>query len=105
MRHLPAVGVMVIPPETVSYLVVKQDNNDSTLVISRRELPWPAGAIASTSHVVPRDITPHRHSTANDIPPAPNRAEDSTTTTSRPTEQPSNGTPRRPRGEAQVHAH
>lgn len=30
MRHLPPVGAVLIPPEAVPYLVVKQDNNGTT---------------------------------------------------------------------------
>ena len=36
MRHLPSVGVMLTPPGTTPYLVVKQDDDGATFII---ELP------------------------------------------------------------------
>src|SRR5262249_6237098 len=34
MRHQPSVGATLAPPETFPYLVVKQDNNGTTFVVS-----------------------------------------------------------------------
>jgi len=45
MRHLPSVGAVLAPPDAVPYLVVKQDNNGTTFVVSGIELPWPAGVV------------------------------------------------------------
>jgi hypothetical protein len=39
MRHLPSVGCLPTPPDVTPYLLVKQDNNGTTFVISDAELP------------------------------------------------------------------
>ncbi|WP_327040582.1 hypothetical protein OG400_23570 [Micromonospora ureilytica] len=39
MRHLPSVGAVLAPPESHPYLVVKQDNNGTTFVISNATKP------------------------------------------------------------------
>jgi hypothetical protein len=40
MRHLPHVGHLPCPPGTSPYLVVKQDNNGDTFIISSIPLAW-----------------------------------------------------------------
>jgi hypothetical protein len=71
MRHLPSVGAVLAPPNTVPYLVVKQDNNGTTFVISSIELPWPAGMIDDMAQACPRPIGDWTHPTSHDIPPIP----------------------------------
>jgi hypothetical protein len=65
MRHLPSVGVMLNPPDTTPYLVVKQDNNGATFVVTAAG----AAEIATTAstHVAPRRIGASTHPTADDI--------------------------------------
>jgi hypothetical protein len=72
MRHLPSVGAVLWPPEAIPYLVVKQDNNGTTFVISGIELPWPAGGIDATAQARPARSAPGPHPTTRDIPPTPN---------------------------------
>jgi hypothetical protein len=63
MRHLPSVGAVLAPPEAIPYLVVKQDNDGITFVISGRELPWHAGIVERATRVRARAIgawTAHR---------------------------------------------
>jgi hypothetical protein len=71
MRHLPSVGAVLAPPDSIPYLVVKQDNNGTTFVISGIELPWPADTINATAHTRPRPIGSWTHPTSQDIPPIP----------------------------------
>lgn len=71
MRHLPSVGAILAPPEAVPYLVVKQDNNGTTFVISGIELPWPARTLDAAARTFPRPIGAWTHPTSADIPPIP----------------------------------
>jgi hypothetical protein len=71
MRHLPSVGAALAPPDAVPYLVVKQDNNGITFVISGIELPWPTGTIDRAARTHPRPIGTWTHPTSADIPPIP----------------------------------
>ena len=71
MRHLPSVGVVLAPPDAIPYLVVKQDNNGTTFVISGIELPWPDGTVDGTAETCPRPIGAWTHPTSNDIPSIP----------------------------------
>jgi hypothetical protein len=56
MRHLPSVGAVLAPPDAIPYLVVKQDNNGATFVISGIELPWPNSTIDGTARTPARPI-------------------------------------------------
>jgi hypothetical protein len=68
MRHLPSVGAVLVPPESIPYLVVKQDNNGTTFVISAIELPWHGDVVAQTAEVRSRRIGAWLHPTSHDIP-------------------------------------
>jgi len=68
MRHLPAVGVMPTPPATTPYLVVKQDDNGATFVITATETPWIAADAAACTRVATREIGAWTHPTRDDIP-------------------------------------
>jgi hypothetical protein len=68
MRHLPAVGVMPTPPGTTAYLVVKQDDNGVTFVVTTTETPPIAADAAACTRVVPREIGAWTHPTRADIP-------------------------------------
>ena len=68
MRHLPSVGVMLTPPSTTAYLVVKQDDNGATFVVTTTEMPWIAADAATCTRVVPREIGAWTHPTRDDIP-------------------------------------
>ena len=56
MRHLPSVGAVPAPPESHPYLVVKQDNNGTTFVISDIEIPGLTSVTAHTAHAIRRPI-------------------------------------------------
>jgi hypothetical protein len=71
MRHLPSVGAVLVPPDSNPYLVVKQDNNGATFVISDIEIPGLAGAVEHTAHAIRRPIGPWTHPTSHDIPQFP----------------------------------
>ena len=71
MRHLPSVGVALSPPGTNPYLVVKQDNNGTTFVISDIEMPGLTGLIAHTAQAIRRPIGGWTHPTSHDIPALP----------------------------------
>ena len=68
MRHLPAVGVVLTPPSTTAYLVVKQDDNGATFVVTTTETPWITADTAACTRVVPREIGAWTHPTREDIP-------------------------------------
>ena len=67
MRHLPDVGVIPTPPRTTPYLVVKQDDNGATFVVTTTETPWIAADPAACTRVVPREIGAWTHPTREDI--------------------------------------
>jgi len=67
MRHLPSVGALPTPPATTPYLIVKQDDNGATFVITAAETPWIA-AHATHTWVAAREIGAWTHPTADDIP-------------------------------------
>jgi hypothetical protein len=71
MRHLPSVGAVLAPPESHPYLVVKQENNGTTFVISDIEIPGLTGVIAHTAHAIRRPIGEWTHPTSHDIAPLP----------------------------------
>ena len=65
MRHLPSVGVLLTPPDTTPYLVVKQDDNGATFLVTAADA---AGITTSlTTRVAPRDIGASTHPTTDDI--------------------------------------
>jgi hypothetical protein len=68
MRHLPAVGVTLTPPGTTPYLVVKQDDNGATFVVTTAETPSIAADTAARTRVVTREIGAWTHPTREDIP-------------------------------------
>jgi hypothetical protein len=67
MRHLPSVGAVLIPPETSPYLVVKQDNNGTTFVVSNHPLPWLADHVEHTAQIHAHPISRWTHPTSDDI--------------------------------------
>jgi hypothetical protein len=71
MRHLPSVGVALNPPGTNPYLVVKQDNNGTTFVISSAELAFPADEIERRAQTPNRSIGAWTHPTSADIEAGP----------------------------------
>lgn len=77
MRHLPSVGVALNPPATNPYLVVKQDNNGTTFVISSAELALPADEIEHRAQTPNRSIGAWTHPTSADIIEAEAESKDS----------------------------
>jgi hypothetical protein len=71
MRHLPSVGAVLAPPASHPYLVVKQENNGTTFVISEIEIPGLTGVTAHTAQAIRRPIGSWTHPTSHDIPPLP----------------------------------
>ncbi|MEU7873349.1 hypothetical protein [Dactylosporangium sp. NPDC049140] len=71
MRHLPSVGAVLAPPESHPYLVVKQDNNGTTFVISDIEIAGVAGVVEYAAHAIRRPIGGWTHPTSHDIPALP----------------------------------
>jgi len=55
MRHLPMVGALPTQPQTTPYLLVKQDNNGDTFIITDAE-PHQIDQPAAHTHVTTRDI-------------------------------------------------
>jgi hypothetical protein len=68
MRHLPSAGALPTPPAATPFLVVKQDNNGDTFVITATEAPSIADDAAACMHVPPRHIGGWTHPTTDDIP-------------------------------------
>ena len=68
MRHLPPVGALPIPPEAAPYLVVKQDNNGTTFVVSDAPIGWLLEYSDHHAEVEARDIGPSEHTTRSDVP-------------------------------------
>ena len=54
MRHLPSAGALPTPPAATPFLVVKQDNNGDTFVITATEAPTIAAEADACVHVEPR---------------------------------------------------
>ncbi len=69
MRHLPSAGALPTPLAAVPFLVVKQDNNGDTFVITPTEAPSIADDAVACVHVPPRQIGGWTHPTTDDIPP------------------------------------
>ncbi|MEV0006463.1 hypothetical protein AB0H28_29875 [Micromonospora sp. NPDC050980] len=68
MRHLPSVGVIPDPPAVTAYLIVKQDDNGTTFVVTTSNAAWLNNHAAACSHVAPRPIGASTHPTFDDIP-------------------------------------
>jgi hypothetical protein len=68
MRHLPSIGALPVPPEAVPYLVVKQDNNGTTFVVSDEPIGWLLEHCNHHAEVNGRKIGPREHTTRSDIP-------------------------------------
>jgi hypothetical protein len=68
MRHLPSVGALPVPPEVVPYLVVKQDNNGTTFVVSDDPIGWLLEYCDHHAEATARKIGPWEHTTRSDIP-------------------------------------
>jgi hypothetical protein len=68
MRHLPSAGALPTSPTATPFLVVKQDNNGDTFVITGAEAPSIAADAAVCVHVEARSIGAWFHPTADDIP-------------------------------------
>lgn len=67
MRHLPSVSIPAIGTNDAPHLVVKQDDNGATFVVSDDPLPW-ADTLSSVQAVTaPRRIAAVPHPTATDI--------------------------------------
>jgi hypothetical protein len=68
MRHLPSVGGLPTTPAATPYLVIKQDDNGATFVITAAEAPGiGADAVVSTC-VTSHEIGAWTHPTGDDIP-------------------------------------
>jgi hypothetical protein len=67
MRHLPSVGVPTDRTATEPYLIVKQDNNGDTFVISANPASWAEAGCARVEDVRPRRIAAFTHPTAEEI--------------------------------------
>ncbi|MBN1173224.1 MAG: hypothetical protein JXA67_13705 [Micromonosporaceae bacterium] len=68
MRHLPSVGALPTPPETTPFLVVKQDNNGTTFIVTTSSTPWLHERANACTQVEPRPIGAWTHPTTDDIP-------------------------------------
>jgi hypothetical protein len=68
MRHLPSVGVAPDPPSVTPYLVVKQDNNGDTFIVTTIDAPWLDTIATACTSVEPRSIGAWTHPTLDDIP-------------------------------------
>lgn len=68
MRHLPSAGALPTPPAATPFLVVKQDNNGDTFVITATEAPTIAAEADACVHVEPRHIGAWTHPTTDDLP-------------------------------------
>lgn len=68
MRHLPSVGVIPAPPAVTPYLVVKQDDNGATFIVTVDEAPWLTNNAAGWILVPSRMIGVWTHPTTDDIP-------------------------------------
>jgi hypothetical protein len=55
MRHLPLVGALPTRPQTSPYLVIKQENNGDTFIITDAPPRW-IGDTAAHTHVTTRQI-------------------------------------------------
>jgi hypothetical protein len=67
MRHLPSVGVPTDGTIPEPYLIVKQDNNGATFVVSANHLSWAEAGCTRAEDVRPRRIGASTHPTAEDI--------------------------------------
>ncbi|ROO59110.1 hypothetical protein EDC02_0897 [Micromonospora sp. Llam0] len=78
MRHLPSVGVIPDPPAVTAYLVVKQDDNGTTFIVTASDTTWLDSHAAASAHVDPRAIGTWTHPTFDDIniPNAPQTRQD-----------------------------
>ena len=67
MRHLPSVGCLPTPPDVTPYLLVKQDNNGTTFVISDAELPWLEEQCDRHASVMARPVGAWTHTLTEDL--------------------------------------
>jgi hypothetical protein len=67
MRHLPSVGVPTDGTAQEPYLIVKQDSNGATFVVSANPLSWAETGCARVENVRPRRIGAFTHPTAEEI--------------------------------------
>lgn len=72
MRHLPSVGVAPDPPGVTPYLLVKQDDNGDTFIVTATDAPWLDSIAAACTRTDPRRIGAWTHPTADDILEASN---------------------------------
>jgi hypothetical protein len=68
MRHLPSVGVIPTPPVVTPYLMVKQDDNGATFIVTAINAPWIDADATTCTRVEPRTIGAWTHPTSEDIP-------------------------------------
>ncbi|WP_194894618.1 hypothetical protein [Catenulispora pinisilvae] len=66
MRHLPWVGILDVGREPQRYLVVKQDNNGETFLVSTDRLYWPENEIGEVHETVTPRIGVCHHPTFDD---------------------------------------
>ena len=67
MRHLPSVGAVPIPPGATAYLVVKQDDNGATFVVTAANGGWIADVAAACVRVETRPIGAWTHPLREDV--------------------------------------
>jgi hypothetical protein len=67
MRHLPSVSIPSVGTNDTTHLVVKQDDNGTTFLISSTPLPWADTLSSAQTITTPHRITPVTHPTAADI--------------------------------------
>ncbi|MEU6721331.1 hypothetical protein ABZ897_58650 [Nonomuraea sp. NPDC046802] len=68
MRHLPSIGALPTPNETSLFMVIKQDNNGTTFVISDDQLDWLLPNASHYTEVTRREIGPWEHTIRADVP-------------------------------------
>jgi hypothetical protein len=68
LRHLPSVGALPTTPATTPYLIVKQDDNGATFIITATDTPPIAADTTACTRVAPRQIGAWTHPTCDDIP-------------------------------------
>jgi hypothetical protein len=67
MRHLPSVSIPSVGTNDTTHLVVKQDDNGTTFLISSTPLPWADTLSSAQTITTPHRITPVTLPTAADI--------------------------------------
>jgi hypothetical protein len=68
MRHLPSVGAVPTPPGVTAYLVVQQDDNGITFVVTDADGGWIVDVAAACVRVETRPIGAWTHPLREDVP-------------------------------------